>query len=628
MSMLEESNLASESSVVDVFISPPDPSVLTDEDSGDEDEGGSFDNFCARQLDAEAEVVLHQPSGEVRIEERNIELFESMVSEDPEIVASEVIERELEISEVDRDISRKRKKSTSKAAQREKKVERQWTSCDLPVNGAIRSAVAEGKNDTGSFAPSFYSLPLTPLQFFSLFFTSDMLEMIVKETVTYAMQKGTHLELGTDELKVFFGILLVSGYNINPRRRMYWEEADDVQNISISNSMRRNRFDTLMRYIHFNNNLNIDQTDRVCKVRPYLEMLRKKFTEYTVWECETSIDEAMIPYYGRHGLKQHIQGKPIRFGYKAWCWNMKSGYLIDFEIYQGSKGEPNVYRADYGLGGSIVLAFADKLPRSLNGNIWPHCIYVDNFFTSLKVVDRFSELGIGITGTIRANRLQNCPLRNDLKKTSRGSYDMCYCKNSCTFLCRWNDNSVVTLVSNCEGVEPMQQAKRYSFKESKSITINQPKLIKSYNENMGGTDRMDQNVAYYRTSIRSKKWYWPLVIWGLDVAVTNSWVLYRKMTRTLQNQPEMDLLQFRRTIAQGLLASFGRPKTTPGPKKAVSLRVSRDARFDNVGHMIDTQNTRTRCALCHSTTNKKCSKCNVALHQKCFIRFHTPTTTI
>ena len=30
-----------------------------------------------------------------------------------------------------------------------------------------------------------------------------------------------------------------------------------------------------------------------------------------------SIDEIMVPYYGRHSSKQYIRGKPIRFGYKV-----------------------------------------------------------------------------------------------------------------------------------------------------------------------------------------------------------------------------------------------------------------------------------------------------------------------
>ena len=35
-------------------------------------------------------------------------------------------------------------------------------------------------------------------------------------------------------------------------------------------------------------------------------------------EWFVSVDESTIPCYGRHGAKQHLRGKLIRFGYKVW----------------------------------------------------------------------------------------------------------------------------------------------------------------------------------------------------------------------------------------------------------------------------------------------------------------------
>ncbi|KAI4471500.1 hypothetical protein MML48_1g17547 [Holotrichia oblita] len=41
-----------------IYIEPPDAGVLTDQDSGDEDGGGTIDNLPGAQLRANAEVVL------------------------------------------------------------------------------------------------------------------------------------------------------------------------------------------------------------------------------------------------------------------------------------------------------------------------------------------------------------------------------------------------------------------------------------------------------------------------------------------------------------------------------------------------------------------------------------------
>ncbi|XP_045767230.1 piggyBac transposable element-derived protein 3-like [Maniola jurtina] len=41
-----------------LYIEPPDPAILFDEDSADEDEGGFINNLTGRQLNARCEVVL------------------------------------------------------------------------------------------------------------------------------------------------------------------------------------------------------------------------------------------------------------------------------------------------------------------------------------------------------------------------------------------------------------------------------------------------------------------------------------------------------------------------------------------------------------------------------------------
>lgn len=44
-------------------------------------------------------------------------------------------------------------------------------------------------------------------------------------------------------------------------------------------------------------------------------------------------------------------------------------------------------------------------------------------------------------------------------------------------------------------------------------------MIQRYNSNMGGVDRIDQNISCYRILIRSCKLWWPLFAYLLDVAM-------------------------------------------------------------------------------------------------------------
>ena len=59
--------------------------------------------------------------------------------------------------------------------------------------------------------------------------------------------------------------------------------------------------------------------DKFAKIHPLVSLLNAKWLAHFLKENFLVVDEAMAPYYGRNGLKQHIYGKPIRFDYKVWC---------------------------------------------------------------------------------------------------------------------------------------------------------------------------------------------------------------------------------------------------------------------------------------------------------------------
>lgn len=70
-----------------------------------------------------------------------------------------------------------------------------------------------------------------------------------------------------------------------------------------------------------------------------MQLLRARFIKFFVPEREIDYDERI---FGRHGCKQHICGKAIRFGYKVYCINRKSRYFINYRVYQGTLADSNV----------------------------------------------------------------------------------------------------------------------------------------------------------------------------------------------------------------------------------------------------------------------------------------------
>ena len=67
----------------------------------------------------------------------------------------------------------------------------------------------------------------SPLEIFEFFFDVETLSFIVEELKRYACQKGVEFTVLLQDMKTFFGILLLSGYHPLPSCRMYWSVHED-----------------------------------------------------------------------------------------------------------------------------------------------------------------------------------------------------------------------------------------------------------------------------------------------------------------------------------------------------------------------------------------------------------------
>jgi len=550
-----------------IVMQPPDNACnsITDEDSGDE-EHVTINNLPSSQLRGAAEVQVESDDN-------------SDPADEPQPSSSK-----------------------GKQPRKKKRILFNWTKGDLLATRLV-------------WSPADIHDPVeqTPVELFSMFFNEQLLNDIVFHTNTYAAQKNLALDVTAEEIESFIGILLLSGYVQLPRRRMYWEKSVDTHNALVASSMSRNRFEQILSNIHVVNNETLNKDDKFAKVRPLFEHLNKKFVDTAPREENHSIDEAMVPYFGRHGCKQFIRGKPIRYGFKLWVGATRFGYVVWMEPYQGAGTVIDPSYKDMGLGAGVILQYASVL--STIGND-PYHLYFDNFFTSIPLLCEIAKRNMNGTGTIRENRTSQCPLsdRQAMKKTERGTYNFRVTKDENIVVCRWNDNSVVTLASTSCAVQPIHSVSRYSQKLKKNVNITQPHIVKCYNENMGGVDRSDQNISLYRISIRGKKWYFALLAQCIDVAEQNSWQLHKARGGNL------DHLSFRRRVATALLERNGRSSGATGrPSKSEHV----DSRYDRLDHLVQPQDSQTRCRHCHAKCTTRCGKCDVGLHVKCFQTYHT-----
>lgn len=105
-----------------------------------------------------------------------------------------------------------------------------------------------------------------PLDSINEFWTPEWIEDLCYQSKQYALQKSYPCDQVTpNNMRVFLSILVLSGYNKLPSRRMYWSLSADVSNQLVSDCMRRDTFDQIMKCLHFADNMKITD-DRFYKV--------------------------------------------------------------------------------------------------------------------------------------------------------------------------------------------------------------------------------------------------------------------------------------------------------------------------------------------------------------------------
>lgn len=410
--------------------------------------------------------------------------------------------------------------------------EKSWTKRDIKPNFPSWSAL-----DSGLL--NLKSEKLNPVELFELFFDDETFNLIVNETNNYASQKNVNLEVTVEEMRCVFGVLLWSGFVRRPRRGMYWEISDADQNL-VRDAIRRDRFELIFSYLHFADNSHLDQKDKFSKLRPLIKQMNKNFLLYAPLEEYYCFDKSMCECFDSD---QFLNGKPLRIGYKIWCGTTTQGYLVWFEPYQEESTMEADKDLDLGLGGNLVMNFADVL---LERGQYPYHLCFDSFFTSVKLVSALKKKGVRATGSIRENRTEKCPLMNaeHMKKMKRGYFDFRVEENDEIILCRWHGDNIISLCSNAVGIEPVSEIS--CFADGEEIPqVHQPCIVKLYEECRKGVAKMDQTISKYRVRLRSKKWYSILVSYMIDVAMNNAWQLHR----VCNPDSSLDLLDFRRCVA-------------------------------------------------------------------------------
>ncbi|XP_045889736.1 piggyBac transposable element-derived protein 3 isoform X2 [Micropterus dolomieu] len=487
-----------------------------------------------------------------------------------------------------------------------------------------------------------------PLDYVQQYMDTELMKLISHCTNAMSLVNGGRsLNTTVDEIYHFFGASILMSCVPYQQIRMFWSNSLRIP--AVSDKIKRDRFFKLRQHLKIVIDDDISEemrrVNKFWKVWPFMDRIRKGCLLQARPEW-VSIVEQMIPFTGACPFRQFVPLEHNPVGMKNFVLASAGGIVLDFEVYQGAKALSAQVQDTEGLGlGALVIARLSETLRSGTK------VYCDRWFTTMKAVDQMLDKQVYLTGMVLKNRVSKAqvklPSDKDMKLQGRGTSASVTRGDGKVCVVKWYDIKPVLMVSTVHAEEPKDTCQRWSKMDKQYVNVTRPSIVREYSSKMGGLDLRDRMMSYYHMSVQTKKWTVRMLMHFTDLALANSWLLYRQDNIDIGTPRKgiMQFLEFRMTVAQAYLSKcnsdgqhvlleHAHPSTTPpqqGPRRQVTPVRHISSRTTSACHLPEMVNLRNpmRCREkgCSGKSRVRCVTCNVFLclqtERNCFAAFHT-----
>lgn len=465
------------------------------------------------------------------------------------------------------------------------------------------------------------------VDYFFEFFDNEFMGLIAEETNRYqrflvdtlgdAVPKYLRkfAQVTVEEMIRFLCVIMIMSHISKHRIVDYWTTLETFETKGVRRLMARDRFLQILRVLHFvDNSQETSPDNKLKKIKPVLDSVRRKFREKFQPFQDLCIDESLMLWKGRLSFKQYIPDKRSRFGVKIFeLCDAKTDYIVDFIIYTGKDTEILVDE-DLGVSGSVVKTFmASHLGKH-------HILYFDNWYCSPKLLKYLGDNETGACGTVRKNR-KFMPKFPDVNKSEISSQNC----NGILGL-KWQDNRTVYMLSSVHENIMVDCEKRCRPGEF----VQKPACVVDYNKKMRIVDKNDMLISSVKCIRKTTRWYIKLFFRLLDMILVNCHHLHGFVTGK-----KGSYLQFSKSVVLQLIERY-----PPAPNKIITRTVITQPRRLTERHFPDPVPStekqlrpRLRCRVCSHTSRRPkkgqqtyfmCKDCNVGLCvAPCFREYHT-----
>ena len=474
----------------------------------------------------------------------------------------------------------------------------------------------------------------TPLDYFKLMITDDMVASMVTETNRYAAQILQNkklsrcsrflkwVDVSIPEMYVFLGLIISMGLIVIDYLEDYWS-TDPMYKLPFYTAvMKKERFCLILSFFHLCNNDQMvprghPKHDPIFKIRKFVDSLTNNFKSVFHPGKNVAIDEAMVAWRGPLSFRVFNSNKPEKCGIKVFeLCDSSTAYCCNLEFYTGEQESSD----------DATLEIVSRLisPYLECGRT----LYVDNFYTSPDLFTYLREKNTLACGTMGMSQ-KNGPPKAIVPKLKKGDTDVTLFTDGKLNLIRFMDRREVRLLTTAHTATRVL-TERNDPKTKEPIVKLQ--AVHEYNQYMGAVDRSDQMVAYNAFKRRTLKWWKKAFFHLFMLGVLNAYIVH-KATAAKKLAHRI----FRRELAKQLVQQLIPEAPTPplsspnelGHSSLFRLTARHFPKLIEPKVGTKKKNPQRDCVVCTQPSKRKqsryeCPCCDVGLHiDPCFRLYHT-----
>ncbi|KAI5087140.1 dual specificity protein phosphatase 26 isoform X1, partial [Silurus meridionalis] len=343
---------------------------------------------------------------------------------------------------------------------------------------------------------------------FDLFFTSEMLDLIVSMTNIYGQRNDKDwIVVDSTDLKAYMGLNILAGVyrSRNESTCSLWDDRRGRAIFKATMSLKR--FHQISRALRFDDKVTRAarlRDDKLAPIRALWDLWAHRLEILFNPGRDVTVDEQLVPFKGRCRFRQYMPMKPAKYGLKLWVTaDVATSYAWRCAPYLGKIGDA----AEVGKGMRVVK----EMTEGLQGVT----VCCDNFFTSYKLAQELLKKKLFLVGTVRKNKPELPP--NLLQVKGRPV-----------------PSSLFGFTSNTTAVSHIPKRGRnvivLSTRHREAAVTEGPKakpdIITYYNRCKGGVDNLDKVVATYSCRRKTKRWPQTLFFNMMDISGYNAYVIF------------------------------------------------------------------------------------------------------